>query len=207
MTKLKPRHNYSEIINLQLKMRELPEEEMMEENEPQRTEINVPVAVTGTRQTNVTMEVDEASYTNLPEVTVDPCPVGMMEEVDQESEEIPEVIQKTHTPQPIRESISRKRVRTYSRRRESSSESTERISEEETNKKKRVTASKKKATGKKHKAPKTVAKDGRKLVDVTNRIRDSKDRLLGYKPGTSNGTKKPIKKRTSSSTTSKELTP
>lgn len=163
-----------EIINLQLEMRELPEEETMEENELQRTEINVPVtAVTGTRQTNVTTEVDEAFYTNLPEVTVDPCPVGMIEEVVQEREEIPEVIQKTPSPQPIRESISRKRVRTYSRRTESSSESTERTSEEETNKKKRVTASKKKATGKKHKAPKTVAKDGRKLVDVTNRIRDS----------------------------------
>lgn len=162
-----------EIINLQLEIRELPEEETMEENEPQRTEINVPVAVTGTRQTNVTTEVDEASYTNLPEVTVDPCPVGMIEEVVQEGEEIPEVIQKTPSPQPIRESISRKRVRTYSRRTESSSESTERTSEEETNKKKRVTASKKKATGKKHKTPKTVAKDGRKLVDVTNRIRDS----------------------------------
>lgn len=117
--------NVDEIINLQFEMQELPEEEAMEEREPQRTETNIPVAATGIKQTNVTTEVDEVSYTNLPEVTSDPCPVGMMEEVVQESEELPEVIQKTPSSEPVREKISRKRVRTYSRIREPSSDSTE----------------------------------------------------------------------------------
>lgn len=122
--------NVDEIINLQFEMQELPEEEATEESKPQRTETNVPVAATWIKQTNVTTEVDEASYTNLPEVTSDPCPVGMMEEVVQESEELPEVIQKTSSPEPVRK-ISRKRVRTYSRIGEPSSDSTEGIAIQE----------------------------------------------------------------------------
>lgn len=62
-------------------------------------------------------------------------------------------------------------------------------SEEEPKPKKKMTKRKKSEkietpkTDEKIETPKTRAKDGRKLADVTNRIRDSRGRLLGYKPG------------------------
>lgn len=38
------------------------------------------------------------------------------------------------------------------------------------------------STRKNSSMPKTTAKDGRKLADVTNRLKDEKGRLQGYKP-------------------------
>lgn len=177
--------NVDKMINFQLEMQDLPDEELPEEmttekSGPQSMEIAVPVAETGIRQTNVSMEVDQESSTNLPDETCHPCPVDVREEVVQTSKKSPETIREK--PAPLREQ-SRKRVRTYTRKRQTSSDSTEETSEEERRKRKR-------ATGKR----KTVAKDGRKLADVSNRLRNSRGRLLGYKPGTATSKRKPIRK-------------
>lgn len=194
--------NVDEMINFQLEIQDFPDEELPEErttekNGPQCMEIAVPVAETRTRQTNVSTEVDQMSNTNLQEITGHPDPVKLIEEVVRTSEESPQMIQETPLPEI---SQSRRRVRTYARKRLPSSDSTEETSEEEVRKRKKMRGKKKK----------TVAKDGRKLVDVSNRLRDSRGRLLGYKPMTASSKRKPIKKTvltTSKEPTTQEETP
>lgn len=180
-----------------------------EKKEPERTESNVPIAETRIRETSVPMEVDASSSTNRPEVTVDPSPEGTIEDTVREMEVGPEEMPQTSTPKPVQKRKTRKRVHIYREKETSTSESLEESNEEETKKKrsKKVTTNQKKPTDKKQKAPKTVAKDGRKLVDLSNRIRDAKGRILGYKPGTSIGAKKPKRKEKSPSTTSAQPTP
>lgn len=202
--------NIDAIKNLQLKMPGLSSRKMYEEKKkPERTESNVPIAETKIRETSVLMAVNASCSTNRPEVMVDPSPEGTIEDMVREMEVGPEEIPQTSTPKPVQKRKSRKRVHTYREEETSTSESPEESSEEETKKKrsKKVTTSQKKPTDKKQKAPKTVAKDGRKLVDLSNRIRDAKGRILGYKPGTSSGAKKPKCKENSPTTTSAQPTP
>lgn len=101
---------------------------------------------------------------------------------------------------------SRKRVISYAEKEDETSESSEEeknassSSDEELKKKRTRSASTKKARTKKAKIPKTRAKDGRKLADVTNKLRDDKGRLMGYKPGTQTTTAKKSKGRTTPTT-------
>lgn len=95
----------------------------------------------------------------------------------------------TSTPKPRQKKSSRKRGHSYKEANTSTSESPDEnqnqsTSEEEIEKKKtKKTSTKKKPVGK-TKTPKIIAKDGRKLVDLSNRIRNEKGRILGYKPET-----------------------
>lgn len=118
--------NVEEMINFQLEIQELPDEEPPEEStlersEPRSMEIAVPVAETRIRQTNVSMEMDQASGTNFPEITSHPCPVEVREEVVRTSEKSPETTQEIPLPEARQ---PRRRVRTYSRKRLPSSDST-----------------------------------------------------------------------------------
>lgn len=100
---------------------------------------------------------------------------------------------------------SRKRILSYKEASttasESQNEDDQNRSEEETRKKRKTISRKKKPEEKETKIPKTVAKDGRKLVDLTNRIRDSRGRILGYKPGAESSKKKPKRKSVKTNTT------
>lgn len=100
--------------------------------------------------------------------------------------------EKIHKPDtPTLEQIEQRKRRSASKRPQqkkqqiySSDSDSEANSEEEPKPKKKTTRKvTRKRKSEESKTPKTKAKDGRKLADVTNRIRDSKGRLLGYKPG------------------------
>lgn len=97
---------------------------------------------------------------------------------------------------------SKKRTISYVQESDSISESSDEnkkvssSSDEEIKRKRARSTSTKKKSGEKTKTPKTRAKDGRKLAGVTNRLRDSKGRLMDYKPGTQITTKK-SRRRTS----------
>lgn len=95
---------------------------------------------------------------------------------------------------------SKKRTISYVEEKSTTSESSDEnrkvssTSDEEIKKKRARSTSSKKKSGEKTKTPKTRAKDGRKLADVVNRLRDSKGRLMGYKPGTQITTKRSRRK-------------
>lgn len=91
---------------------------------------------------------------------------------------------------------SRKRAVSYIEESSSTSESSDESQdrnkryEKQVKKKRSGSTTTRKTAARKTKPPKTCAKDGRKLADVTNRLRDEKGRLMGYKPGTEKPTKK-----------------
>lgn len=134
------------------------------------------------------MEKDATSTTIQPEVTFDLSPETTVRDTIYQTEDGPEKMPRTSTPEPRQKKkrSSRKRRHSYREKSTSTSESldeSQSTSEEEIKKKTKRTSAKQKPEGK-TKAHKTRVKDGRKLVDLSNRIRDDKGRILGYKPGT-----------------------
>lgn len=154
-------------------------------------EATVPTSVSRISTTNVQTEKGKSPETIQPEETFEFGPENIAQEVTIQTEgEQEDTISRTPTPktqsQIREEERSLRRQRHNKKRRYITSESSEEdTSEEEVREKKtRKTDSKKKPPQTKRKEKKTVAKDGRKLADLTNRERDDKGRLLGYKPGT-----------------------
>lgn len=163
----------------------IPPEPSREEPVKIRPEVSaetaVPKAGTRTVATNVPRREGKSPTTTLPEETFGFDTESTSQEASNLREEAES--QNTITPTPEPKTYQRKRSTTkrqQKKRKVYSSDSQTENSEEERERKESVT---RKRQRRDTSTPKTRAKDGRKLVDLTNRIRDEKGRLLGYKPG------------------------
>lgn len=152
------------------------------------TEENVPKTTSEVSTKNVSMGKGESPVSICPEETHCLDSETTSRDTSLHGEE-----ERSHEPDtPTPESREqRKRKRNSSRCTQqkkqqiysSDSDSEENSEEEPKPKKKKTKKTTRRKKSEENKTPKTRAKDGRKLADVTNRIRDSKGRLLGYKPG------------------------
>lgn len=193
-TKLLGDIDMNAIGHLQIKMSGVgPIELKKQERQRRDMEIAVPEAVMRDEINNAPTERGESPVNTQPEVTSVPCPDTIEREItiqemgEQENITPRTTTPKTPTPQGDREHemIHSSKQRHCKRKRYVTSESSdESTSEEEVIRKKTRTHSRKKKPQTRKKGKKTVAKDGRKLADLTNRERDERGRLLGYKPGT-----------------------
>lgn len=196
-TKLLGDIDLNNLGNLQIKMSGIDPIRLSENIEKRRgTEIAIPKTVTRDDTTNVPMVRGETPVTTQPEETTVPCPDTIEQEITIQTEgERENITPRTSTPRTStsqaypeeEEKRSRKRTHSSKRKRYTYSDSSEEsTSEEEAREKRKMvrkTSSRKKPEEEKE-MKKTRAKDGRKLVDLSNRIRDEKGRILGYKPGT-----------------------
>lgn len=151
-----------------------------------------PEPVSKTSITDVQMEEGDSLETIPAEETFKFGPENIAQEVTIQTEGEQQIsTSRTSTPRPQsqteeRETSSRKRKYSKKPKYVYSESSEEEVSEEKEEKQKKMKKrdSRKKSEGEEEEGKKTRAKDGRKLVDLSNRIRDSKGRILGYKPGT-----------------------
>lgn len=175
----------SKVKGIQFKVPMLKKEETTGESQPDKnvsketkkttSQISTKDVPTGEGDAPVTMCPEETHYSDSETTTNSTSLQGEEETMTTPDMPTPDVENERRTrKRPRREEKQTQRAEIYS----------ETDSEEERQKpKKKKTKKTARKTTEDTKTPKIRAKDGRKPADVTNRVRDSRGRLLGYKPG------------------------